>query len=291
MIMLEAMARIRGAKAVHDHSTRARMVLGLALAAALWAGAAAAAAHPVAIEVVKPGREGLELTARLTEDGDILSRDIAWTVRTAEGETVHESGAGSVDISLSPGDYVVEAAYGAAIEQRSVSLPEGTRLMVSFIMEAGGLSIDSKLGEAEFPAGRPHVRVFALATDRLVAAEDTTGGIIRLPAGRYRVESRAAAGNAAAVTDVEVKAGRVSTIAITHKAGLARLAFVGSPAAQVSWAVEDARGRNIASQSGLNANLLLTPGTYTARAKVGDELLTATFRIASGEARDIMLGN
>jgi len=285
MIMLEAMARIRGAKAVHDHSTRARMVLGLALAAALWAGAAAAAAHPVAIEVVKPGREGLELTARLTEDGDILSRDIAWTVRTAEGETVHESGAGSVDISLSPGDYVVEAAYGAAIEQRSVSLPEGTRLMVSFIMEAGGLSI------AEFPAGRPHVRVFALATDRLVAAEDTTGGIIRLPAGRYRVESRAAAGNAAAVTDVEVKAGRVSTIAITHKAGLARLAFVGSPAAQVSWAVEDARGRNIASESGLNANLLLTPGTYTAHAKVGDELLTATFRIASGEARDIMLGN
>jgi hypothetical protein len=250
-----------------------------------------AAAHPVAIEVVKPGREGLELTARLTEDGDVISRDIAWTIHTAAGEPVFTGETGSVDISLSPGDYVVEAAYGAAVETRAVSLPEGARLMVSFIMKAGGLSIDSRLGETDFPAARPRLRVFALDGGRLMAAEDATGDIIHLPAGRYRVESRAAAGNASAVTDVEVKAGRVSTIAITHKAGLARLAFVGSPAAEVMWEVEDARGRSIARESGLNANLLLTPGTYTARAKVGDEMLTASFRIAAGEARDIMLGN
>jgi hypothetical protein len=250
-----------------------------------------AAAHPVAIEIVKPGREGLELTARLTEDGNVISRNIAWTIRTAAGEPVFEGEAGSVDISLSPGDYVVEVAYGAAVETRMVSLPEGARLMVSFIMKAGGLSVDSQLGETDFPAARPRLRVFALDGGRLMTAEDATGGIIRLPAGRYRVESRAAAGNAAAITDVEVKAGRVSTIAITHKAGLARLAFVGSPAVQVMWEVEDARGRPVARESGLNANLLLTPGTYTARARVGDELLTASFRIAAGEARDIMLGN
>jgi hypothetical protein len=281
----------RGRRALHDRPTRAWLAAGLALAAILWAGTALAAAHPVAIEVVKPGREGLELTARLTEDGGIISRDIAWTIRTAAGEPVFTGETGSVDISLSPGDYVVEAAYGAAVETRAVSLPEGARLMVSFIMKAGGLSIDSRLGETDFPAARPRLRVFALEGGRLIAAEDATGEIIHLPAGRYRVESRAASGNASAVTDVEVKAGRVSTIAITHKAGLARLAFVGSPAAEVMWEVEDQRGRHVASESGLNANLLLTPGTYTARAKVGDELLTAKFRIAAGEARDIMLGN
>ncbi len=260
----------RGRRALHDRPTRAWLAAGLALAAILWAGTALAAAHPVAIEVVKPGREGLELTARLTEDGGIISRDIAWTIRTAAGEPVFTGETGSVDISLSPGDYVVEAAYGAAVETRAVSLPEGARLMVSFIMKAGGLSIDSRLGETDFPAARPRLRVFALEGGRLIAAEDATGEIIHLPAGRYRVESRAASGNASAVTDVEVKAGRVSTIAITHKAGLARLAFVGSPAAEVMWEVEDQRGRHVASESGLNANLLLTPGTYT---------------------RDIMLGN
>ena len=41
----------------------------------------------------------------------------------------------------------------------------------------------------------------------------------------------------------------------------------------------------------INANVTLLPGTYTARAQVGAELLTATFNIAAGEARDIMLGN
>ena len=272
-------------------STRHLLAMLLALAAMLWADDAAALSHPVAIEVVKPGREGLELTARLNEDGAVITSGLSWRISTAAGAPVHESEAGSVDLSLAPGDYVVEAAYGAAVETRSVSIPEGARLVVSFILKAGGLRIDAKLAQSDFPAARPQLRVFALATGRRVAAEQAADGIIRLPAGRYRVESRAAAGNAAAAADVEVKPGRVSTLAITHKAGLARLAFVGSAEARVTWDVEDARGRAVARESGLHANLLLTPGTYTARAKVGEELLTATFRIAAGEARDIMLGN
>jgi hypothetical protein len=285
----------RDREAVHRAVTRHRLGLGLglglALAAALWAGAAAAASHPVAVEVVKPGREGLELTARLSADGGVIAQGMSWLIRTPGGALVHESEAGSLDISLSPGDYVVEAVYGAASETRSVSIPPGARLLVSFILEAGGLRIDAKLAEGDFPAALPQIRVFALAGDRLVAAGPAGGGIIRLPAGRYRVESRAASGNAAAVTDVEVKPGRISTLAITHKAGLARLAFVGSAEAAVSWQVEDARGRTVARENGLSADVLLTPGTYTARAAVGDELLTATFRIAAGEARDILLGN
>jgi hypothetical protein len=84
--MLELDADQEGTQGFARQTKRARLAAGLALAALLWAGAAMAAAHPVAIEVVKPGREGLELTARLTEDGDVISRDIAWTIRTAEGE-------------------------------------------------------------------------------------------------------------------------------------------------------------------------------------------------------------
>jgi len=270
--------------------TRAVLLLGALLCAA--AGEArAAAAHPVAIEVVKPGREGLELTARLAEDGGVITRNITWTIRHADGEPVFESEAGSVDISLAPGDYMIDAAYGAAQVSRGVSIPPRTRLMVSFVLEAGGLSIRSGMGLADVPALHPRVRVFALPSGRMVALEEAKGGIIRLPAGRYRIESRAHAGNSTAVSDVEVKAGHVSTIDITHKAGLARLAFVGSPSAEVTWDIADETGRRVASEAGLNANLVLLPGTYTARAAVGTELLTARFQIAAGETRDIMLGN
>ncbi len=262
--------------------------MGLALLCAITSEPARAASHPVALEIVSPGREGLELTARLAEDTDIISHNITWTIRTAQGEPVFESKAGSVDISLEPGDYLVDAAYGAASLSRQVSLPPGTRMMASFVLEAGQLNVTSSLGKTAFPVLLPHVRVFALADGRLVDANEA---VLGLPAGHYRVESRADSGNVSAVTDVEVKPGRVSTVAITHKVGLARLSFVGSPTAEVSWDIADARGDAVAQQSGLSTDLLLVPGTYTARATVGGELLSATFRITAGEARDILLGN
>ncbi len=270
--------------------TRAVLLLGALLCAA--AGEAPAEGpHPVAVEVVKPGREGLELTARLSADGEVMTRNIAWTIRHVDGGTAYAGEAGSVDISLAPGDYIVDVEYGAAGLSRAVSLPPGARLLVGFVLDAGGLSINSDMTAGDFPPLDPRVRIFALPSGRMVALKYELDDVMRLPAGRYRVEALAHAGNAAAVTDVEVKAGRVSTVSFTHKAGLARLAFVGAPTAEVTWDVEDAKGRPVAREAGLSADLVLLPGTYTARAAVGGELLSARFHIAAGETRDIMLGN
>ena len=124
-----------------------------------------------------------------------------------------------------------------------------------------------------------------------MAVSVTPGEIIRLPRGTYRVESQVSTGNVKAVADVHVTAGRVATLKIAHRAGLARLAFVGAPNAAVRWEIEDQSGSPIATRGGINANVTLLPGTYTARARVGAELLTATFNIATGDVRDIMLGN
>lgn len=269
----------------------------LSLATAFMAPCPASAseqAHPVAIELVQPGREGLELTARLTEDGGIIKRNITWTVRRPDRDTVFSSEVGAADVSLPPGDYMVAAEYGTMNLSRMVSLPEASRMMVSFVLRAGAIRVDARMDGEALPTLRPKSRVFALAdgeAGRLLATGAATGETIRVPEGRYRVESRAGAGNAAAVTDVEVKAGRVSTVDVSLKAGIARLSFVGAPTAEVMWNVEDAEGRRIARQNGLNADLALLPGTYTAKARIGAELLTATFRIAAGETRDIMLGN
>ena len=253
--------------------------------------ALADAAHGLAIELVKAGREGLELSARLTPDGGPLQQNVSWNIRNPDGVTVYAGTTGKADVSIPPGDYVVDATYGATVLEELVSLPATTRLKISFLLEAGGLRVEPLVSGIAVPAVASRVRVFSMDGKRLMAVSVLPGEIIRLPEGTYRVESQVSTGNVKAVADVHVTAGRVATVKIAHKAGLARLAFVGAPNSTVRWQVEDQSGEPIATRGGINANVTLLPGTYTARAEVGAELLTATFNIAAGEVRDIMLGN
>ncbi|MCA3555826.1 hypothetical protein [Aestuariivirga sp.] len=286
---------------MHDRSTRARRqrhrrsgtfaACAVAIFMCCAPAALADAAHGIAIQLVQPGREGLELSARLTADGGPLQQNISWTIRGPDGGTVYSGADGTADVSLAPGDYVVDASYGATLVEKRVSIPPATRLKLSLLLDAGGLKVEPMLGNIAVPPVASRVRVFSMDGRRLVAVSVTPGEIIRLPRGTYRVESRVSTGNAKAVADVHVAAGRVATVKIAHKAGLARLAFVGAPDAVVSWEIEDQSGEAIAARSGIRANVTLLPGTYTARAEVGAELLTATFNIAAGEARDILLGN
>ena len=276
------------------------MTVTLAVAVFLWLALPATGAasegetgHAIAIETVRPGQEGLELTARLTPEGGPIERNIAWTIRTADGGTAFAGESGTADVAVPPGDYIVEAQYGAARLSSSVSLPKATRLRVSFVLNAGALRVAPRLNGIDM-AVPSRVKVYALAeggSGRLIGTSAAPGDLIRLPEGRYRVESRVINGNAGAVADVAVKGGRVSWIDISLKAGLARLAFVGSPSAQVIWSIEDERGARIATHHGLDMRLVLQPGTYRARAEIGPELLTATFKVAAGETRDILLGN
>jgi hypothetical protein len=255
---------------------------------------AASPGHDLAIEIVRPGREGLELTARLAEDGGLIERNLSWIIRNSDGETVYSAAADTADISVPPGDYAVEIRYGSVSLSSTVTLLAGNRLMVSYVLNAGGLRILPRVRGMGLPASGSEVRVFSLGgrqSGKLVAVSAVPGEVIRVPEGDYRVESRFTAGNARAVTDVHVKAGRMSAVDIDHRAGIARLAFVGAPSADVVWNVADGSGHTVAAAAGLNADVVLVPGTYTARAVVGPDVLSATFQIGSGEARDIILGN
>jgi len=283
----------RNARARHHRHRSSGFAAALAMAVFLCGSAlpAAGAAHGLTIELVKPGREGLELSARLTPEGGALQHNISWNIRGEDGATVYAAETGTADVSLPPGDYVVDARYGATLLTQTVSIPAATRLKVSLVLDAGGLKVEPLVSGIPVPAAAARVRVFSMDGKRLMAVSVKPGEIIRLPEGTYRVESQVSTGNVKAVADVHVRAGRVATVKIGHKAGLARLSFVGSPRSSVRWEVEDGSGKAIATRSGLAANVTLRPGTYTARALVAGELLTATFNIAAGEVRDILLGN
>jgi len=248
----------------------------------------------IAIETVAAGKEGFELTARLSEDGELIGRPIGWTLRLASGEPIFESEAPDANIITEPGDYTVDISYGAVRLSQTMSLAPGTRLIASFVLDAGGIRILPRVQGHGLPAATPISYIYArdgANAGRLVAKSNEPGEILRVPSGRYRIESRFATGNTMALADVDVKAGLMSAVEIDHAAGLARLAFVGSPQADVYWRVSDETGAIMAPIRGLNADVVLRPGNYSATAEVAGEVLTARFTIAAGELRDIILGN
>jgi hypothetical protein len=257
---------------------------------------ALAAEGPVslAIETVSPGREGLEFSAHLAGTTQPVTRGITWTIRTADGVNVYTGDSATADVVTRPGDYIVDVQYGAGRLTRLVSLPEATRLRVDFALNAGGLRIVARAGGAPLPAGGAKLLVFTLQhgqPNRRMAVTANAGNILPLPEGRYRVESQVGDANAKAVADVDVKAGRLSTLDISHKVGIARLSLAGTPSKEVTWSVEDRHGFTVAARNGRDTAVILIPGDYTVTADIGGKSLKGAFTIAAGQSRDVILGN
>jgi hypothetical protein len=251
-------------------------------------------AHEVSISMVEPGQESLALSARLTTMSLHIAKDVIWQVRNDSGELVLDATANELQSPLPPGEYVVEAQYGAVSLRETVRLGEGNSIAVNFVLNAGGLRVLSSLKDLPIDGIQPKIMVYSLSgidKGKLIAHSESAGELLKLPAGLYRVESRMGEGNAMAVTDVRIRPGKMSAIEVNHQAGIARLSFVGAPDAQVSWDVRPIDGLKFKSLAGITQKLALKPGTYLAEAHVNGEILTAKFNIAAGETRDIMLGN
>ena len=184
--------------------------------------------------------------------------------------------------------------YGSASFSQSLTLLEANRLIVSFVLDVGGIRVLPRVKGLGLAPTQAQSLVYALSgpnRGKLITISKLPGEILRVKAGDYRIESRFAAGNAVAVADVHVKPGIMSAVEIDHAAGLARLSYVGAPDADVSWLVTNEKGEALPAIAGLSANVVLKPGAYVAKAQVGNELLTASFDILAGQQRDILLGN
>lgn len=248
--------------------------------------------HDIAIEQVDPGHEGLELSARLSEDGGLIERPIGWTIRAATGEPVFTGETGTADVALAPGDYRIEARYGTAALARDLTVIEGHRLIVRFVLDIGGLRILPRIGGVGLSGVAARSLIYAADGPRrgqLIATSRQPGEIVRVSAGLYRIESRFAAGNAVAVTDVRVKPGLMSAVEIDHRAGLAHLALAGTAADAVRWTVTGDNGMTLGAIAGPAPELVLRPGRYTALAEVGGARLSRAFTIAAGEELEILV--
>jgi hypothetical protein len=82
----------------------------------------------------------------------------------------------------------------------------------------------------------------------------------------------------------------MSAVEIDHPAGLAHLVLQPANDA-VSWIITDETGTELPPVGGAIVDVVLKPGRYTARAAIGNDVLTRDFTVTAGESQDIVLGN
>jgi hypothetical protein len=253
-----------------------------------------AAAHEVRIRQTKAGREGLELSARLAEDGGIITLPVSWSVANADGETVYREKTPVADMLLGPGDYTITVRYGTVTVEEAVTLLEAQQLGVTFTLNVGGIRVLPRLQGLGLPAAHSETAIYALsgaAKGKRVATSKLPGEIIRVGSGAYRVETRFIPGNAVATADIVVSPGLMSAVEIDHAAGLARLSLADPSPAKVDWTISDAEGKSLPAIAGLSADVVLKPGAYTARAMIDGEERAAAFRIEAGKTQSVIIAN
>ena len=220
------------------------------------------------IEITRPGLEGIRLAGRLSEDGGLITKPVTWKlIRTLGngaqgGEPVYSDARPVADIPLEPGNYRIEARYGSVTAVKPVVLAKGQHLGLTFVFNVGGLRTLSTLGNEPLPRKvRAVHRAYAVngtSAGRLIATSDRQGGLMRLGAGTYRLESEIEPGNTVTHTEVIIKPGILTSLNLDHEAGIA---IVDAPDG-VPWNV-NSREKNW-RRSGIGPSMLtLAPGSYT----------------------------
>ena len=189
------------------------------------------ASGEMAITTVPSGSEGLELSALYTQDGRALVDNINWKISDQSQALIYDKTASVVTIKLSPGEYHVEAIFGSAHLEDVINIQPGTKIAMNFVMNAGVLRVLPRVKGLDQSGLASISKIFALTgieKGKLIATSKRPGEVLNVAAGTYRIENQFAAGNAIAVTDVDVKAGYTSAVNIDHIAGVARLNVAGN---------------------------------------------------------------
>jgi len=244
------------------------------------------------IEITRPGLEGIRLAGRLSEDGGLITKPVTWKlVRTLGngaqgGEPVYSDARPVADIPLEPGNYRIEARYGSVSAVKPVVLAKGQHLGLTFVFNVGGLRTLSTLGREPLPHRvRAVHRAYAVngtSAGKLIATSEMQGGLMRLGAGTYRLESEIEPGNTVTHTEVTIKPGILTSLNLDHEAGIA---IVDAPDG-VPWSVDSQE--NNWRRSGIGAGVLtLAPGRYI----YNDNDQTRTIIIVAGKRTRVRAGD
>ncbi len=248
------------------------------------------------------GTTQVNLIALLTADGQRIEQGLVWRIYDSAGGPNGESKLlmtkreSSPTVSLKPGDYIINAAFGRADLSRAIKVVLGAPMSEKFVLNAGGLRV-KVLVDGEAPA--PNTVSYDIYTgerDQLdnrtkVVSRAKPNIIFRLNAGIYHIVSTYGDANAKVEADVTVEAGKLTEATVSHSAARVTFKLVtrlgGEALPDTQWTVETPEGKVIKRSVGALPTHILAPGTYTIIAKSGTRAFKRDFTLSGGETAQV----
>jgi hypothetical protein len=197
--------------------------------------------------------------------------------------------------SLSPGNYIVHAAYGFASISKRITLRGGSPVSDRLMIGAGGLRLSSAIGDQPIPISRLSYSIYVPVGNnsegRLLASNLKSGDIILVPEGTYHVVSNYGDTNSIMRADLKVDSGRVTQATLNHRAALVTLKLVnavgGEALAGTAFSILTPGGDSIREAIGAFPQMVLAEGEYVVIARQEGQVFTREFKVQSGLDRDI----
>ncbi len=208
-------------------------------------------------------------------------------------------------LPLPDGAYIVHAAYGLAGVTRRVAI-EGSNVSERVALNAGGLRLIDKLGDAQVPAQRLSISIYVPergnSEAKLILANAKSDEVIGLPEGAYHIVSKlldtgqgaqggANETNSVVTADLKIPAGKLIEATLRHRAATITLKLVkqagGEALANTSFSVLTPGGDVIRELIGAFPSLVLAEGEYVAIARHEGKTFQGTFRVQSTKDADV----
>lgn len=244
----------------------------------------------------------VNLMALLTVDGQRIDQGLVWRVYAAKRDpraptelliTKRES---NPTITLDPGEYIVNAAFGRADITRKITVTPGAATSEKFVLNAGGLKVKALVDGIEPPPNAIAYDILSSERDQSdnrvrVLAGAKPNVINRLNAGIYRIVSRYGDANAKVEADVTVEAGKLTEATISHSAARVTFKLVtrvgGEALPDTQWTVQTPEGQLVMQSVGALPTHILAPGAYSVTAKSNSGVYKRDFTLANGDVAQV----
>jgi len=250
---------------------------------------------------VPAGRVALAVAARYGRDAPPINGGLVWRVYAAKPDAsgifplLKEEHAAAPTFVLPPGNYVVHATLGLASAAKAVQLRTEPVHEVLDI-PAGAMRLEGRVGDVRIPTGQISFEIytgsqFATAERRRIAQNVMSDEVVLLPAGTYNIVSNYGDGNSVVRSDVNIEAGKLTDIVVTHRAAVITLKLVNNPGgealANTQWTVLTPGGDVIKESIGAFPRIVLAEGDYHVIARNEGKTYQRDFKVITGVDREV----